>query len=194
MRVILTAAQVQDGLAKVAAELAAKHPLDHLVLVGIRRGGVPLAQRLKALLDSASNAGGAVLGVTDAKGVAIGSVDITLYRDDAATALPNPRIGPSQIPGSIDNKVVVLIDDVLFTRRTIRAAFDALFDYGRPRKIELFVLVDRVGGQLPIQPDYFVVRLADVTGSERVDVIEQAGQISAIVQPKTAPSIPPPLP
>src|SRR5689334_2784573 len=182
MRVVLTAAQVQEGLRKVAAELVARHPgFDEVVLVGIRRGGVPLAQQLKRLLEELGRGS-----------VATGSVDITLYRDDAATALPNPRIGPSQIPGSIDNKVVLLIDDVLFTRRTIRAAFDALFDYGRPRKIELFALIDRAGGQLPIQPDYCVLRLADVTPDERVDVIEQAGQINAIVQPKSAPSIPPP--
>ena len=86
----------------------------------------------------------------------------------------------------------LLLMVAVFTRRTIRAAFDALFDYGRPRKIELFALIDRAGGQLPIQPDYCVLRLADVTPDERVDVIEQAGQINAIVQPKSAPSIPPP--
>jgi pyrimidine operon attenuation protein / uracil phosphoribosyltransferase len=184
MRVILSAERVADGLERVASEVAARHPLlSELVLLGIRRGGVPLAQRLKGLLDQRGQGT-----------VAIGSVDITLYRDDAATALPNPRIGPSQIPGSIDGKVVLLIDDVLFTRRTIRAAFDAVFDYGRPRKIELFALVDRAGGQLPIQPDYSVLHLADVTADERVDVVEQAGQISAIVQPKSAPSIPPPRP
>lgn len=184
MRVILSEQQVEQGLARVAAELRERHPaLDRVVLVGIRRGGVPLAQRLKRLLDA---------GAQSVEGVATGSVDITLYRDDAATALPNPRIGPSQMPGSIDDKVVILVDDVLFTRRTIRAAFDAVFDFGRPRRIELFALVDRAGAQLPIQPDYCVLRLADVTADERVDVIEQAGQISAVVQPKSAPSIPPP--
>jgi pyrimidine operon attenuation protein / uracil phosphoribosyltransferase len=184
MRTVLSGDQVQSGLERVAAELCQAHPVaSDVVLVGIRRGGVPLAQRLKRLLAERGH-----------EGVALGSVDITLYRDDAATALPNPRIGPSQMPGSIDGKIIVLIDDVLFTRRTIRAAFDALFDYGRPRKIELFALVDRAGGQLPIQPDYCVLRLADVRADERVDVIEQAGQICAVVQPKSAPSFPPPAP
>ncbi|HEX2730472.1 MAG TPA: bifunctional pyr operon transcriptional regulator/uracil phosphoribosyltransferase PyrR [Polyangiaceae bacterium] len=184
MRLILDAEQVTLGIANVAREVLARHPNpDELVLIGIRRGGVPLAARLAEALFTQSG-----------KRVGVGSVDITLYRDDAATALPNPRIGPSQMPGSIDGKCVILVDDVLFTRRTIRAAFDALFDHGRPAKIELFVLVDRAGAQLPIQPDYRVCKCDDVSLDERVDVVQQAGSITALVQPKSAPSIPPPAP
>jgi len=117
-------------------------------------------------------------------------VDITLYRDDAATALPNPRIGPSTMPCSLEGKTVVLVDDVVYTGRTIRAALDALLDYGRPRRIELAALVDRGGRELPIQPDY-VVREIDVTDSERVDVVASPNGLSAVVQPESAPSIPP---
>lgn len=180
MRTVLDPHRAQEGLAQVAEQLATA-PLSELVLVGVRRGGVPLASRLATLLAERFHID-----------VPVGSVDITLYRDDAATALPNPRIGPSQIPVPLDGRRVLLVDDVLYTRRTIRAAFDAVFDYGRPAKIELFVLVDRGGGQLPIQADYCVCRLADVGADERVDVLTENGQISAVVQDKSAPSIPPP--
>jgi pyrimidine operon attenuation protein/uracil phosphoribosyltransferase len=128
-------------------------------IIGIRRGGEPLAKRIA---DYAAE----LLPEPPPFGV----VDITLYRDDAATALPNPRIGPSRINGSIDGRRVVLVDDVLHTGRTIRAAFDALFDFGRPRVIELCVLIDRGGRELPIQPDYVGLR-TEVPAGQRVEVI-----------------------
>jgi pyrimidine operon attenuation protein/uracil phosphoribosyltransferase len=123
----------------------------------------------------------------------VGTVDITLYRDDAATALPNPRIGPSDIPFDLTSKDVILVDDVVYTGRTVRAALDALMDYGRPHRIQLAALVDRGGRELPIQPDY-VVRRVELGADERVDVIGTSGQLSAVVQPKNAPSIPPEAP
>ncbi len=132
-----------------------------LVLVGIRRGGDPLATRMAAQI--AALGGGS-------PAPAIGAVDITLYRDDAATALPSPKIGPSRIPVSIEGKRVVLVDDVLHTGRTIRAALDAVLDFGRPRIIELACLVDRGGRELPIQPDY-TGRKVDVGKGERVEVV-----------------------
>ena len=98
-----------------------------------------------------------------------GAVDITLYRDDAATALPNPKIGPSKLP-SVDGKRVVLVDDVLHTGRTIRAALDAVLDFGRPKIIELAVLVDRGGRELPIQPDYTGMKI-EVGATERVELV-----------------------
>lgn len=128
-------------------------------IIGIRRGGEPLAKRIAGFA-------GELLSEPPPFGV----VDITLYRDDAATALPNPRIGPSRIGGSIDGRRVVLVDDVLHTGRTIRAAFDAIFDFGRPRVIELCVLVDRGGRELPIQPDYVGIR-TEVPAGQRVEVI-----------------------
>src|SRR4029079_12535774 len=115
----------------------------------------------------------------------VGAVDITLYRDDAATALPNPRIGPSVIPFSVDGRRIILIDDVLYTGRTIRAAVDALLDYGRPRRIELFVLVDRGGRELPIQPDY-VVRTIDLEATKRVEVVEKESELWAVIEPAHA--------
>lgn len=180
MRVVLDSESADLGLRRVAREVLERHRgVEGLVLVGIRRGGIPLAQTLKTLLEDVG--GGQV---------ALGSVDITLYRDDAATALPNPRIGPSEIPVSLEGKRVVLVDDVLFTGRTIRAAMDALMDYGRPKCIELCVLVDRGGRELPIQADY-TVRKLEVLPSERVDVGADNRGFYAVVQDSQAPSMPP---
>jgi pyrimidine operon attenuation protein/uracil phosphoribosyltransferase len=125
--------------------------------------------------------------------VPMGTVDITLYRDDAATALPNPRIGPSEIPHSLAGAQVIIVDDVLYTGRTVRAAIDALMDYGRPARVELAVLVEREGRELPIQADY-VVRSLQVGARERVDVVKKRDGIEVVVQPNSAPTVPPERP
>ena len=178
---LLDPTAIARGLRRVAVEIAERgRGVKDLALVGIRRGGVPLAQRLAALLQE-------IEGTTPP----VGALDITLYRDDAATALPNPRIGPSHIPFAVDGRRIVLVDDVLYTGRTIRAAVDALLDYGRPRRIELVALVDRGGRELPIQPDY-VVRAVDVEASRRVEVVERDGELWAIVVPTAIASHPPP--
>lgn len=114
-----------------------------LALVGIRRGGVGMSARLAREIHDAE-------GVS----VPVGTVDIALYRDDAATALPDPKIGPSRIAFDVDGRDVVLVDDVLQTGRTIRAAITCLLDYGRPRRIWLAVLLDRGGRELPIAADF----------------------------------------
>ncbi len=182
-RTLLSAEDVQQGLERIAKEvLDQPKSQGQLVLVGVRRGGIPIVSALAKLIQQHSDSE-----------VPVGSVDITLYRDDAATALPNPRIGPSKIPVDLNGTRVVLVDDVLHTRRTIRAAIDALMDFGRPANIELMVIVDRSGRQLPIQPDYSVVRVEDVSPDERIDVLtDESGAISAVIQPVSAPSIPPP--
>jgi pyrimidine operon attenuation protein/uracil phosphoribosyltransferase len=180
MRVVLDPDDVTRGLRRVAGEIVERHRgAGDLVIVGVRRGGETLAREL-----------GRLLGDLEQRDIPVGSVDITLYRDDAATALPNPRIGPSAIPCALEGKTVVLVDDVVYTGRTIRAALDALLDYGRPQRIELAALVDRGGRELPIQPDYLVRRI-EVAANERVDVITGDNGLSAIVQPANAPSIPP---
>lgn len=130
-----------------------------LRLVAVRRGGELPARVLAREIA-------AVVGETPA----VGAVDITLYRDDAATALPSLRIGPSHIPFAIAGARVVLVDDVIASGRTIRAAIDAVLDYGRPLRIELAALVDRGGRELPIQPDY-VGLVTDVPASRRVEVV-----------------------
>jgi pyrimidine operon attenuation protein/uracil phosphoribosyltransferase len=180
MRVLLDAEAATRGLRRVAGEIVERHRgTADLLLVGIRRGGEPVAREIARW-------------VKELEGLEppIGTVDITLYRDDAATALPNPRIGPSEIPGSIEGKRVVLVDDVVFTGRTVRAAIDALMDYGRPRHIELAALVDRGGRELPIQPDY-VVATVKVEADDRVDVLDDALGLRAIVHGTGARSVPP---
>lgn len=132
---------------------------DDLALVGIRRGGVPVA----AMLASA-------IAESEGRSVPVGAVDIALYRDDAATALPDPKIGPSAIDFEVSGRDVVLVDDVLQTGRTVRAAIDCLLDYGRPRRIWLAVLLDRGGRELPIAPD-FVGRALEVPAGAQVEVL-----------------------
>jgi len=178
---LLDPTAIGRGLRRVAVEIAERGPgVRGLGLVGIRRGGEPLAARLASLLHE-----------IEGSKPEVGALDITLYRDDAATALPNPRIGPSHIPFSVEGRRIILIDDVLYTGRTIRAAVDALLDYGRPRRIELFVLVDRGGRELPIQPDY-VVRTLDLEAARRVEVIEKDGELWAVIEPVHPSSIPAP--
>ncbi|MEO7330820.1 MAG: bifunctional pyr operon transcriptional regulator/uracil phosphoribosyltransferase PyrR [Minicystis sp.] len=177
---LLDPTAVARGLRRVAVEIAERgQGIKGLALVGIRRGGEPIAARLAALLLE-----------IEGESPLVGSVDITLYRDDAATALPNPRIGPSHIPFSVEGRRIILVDDVLYTGRTIRAAVDALLDYGRPRKIELVVLVDRGGRELPISADY-AVRTVEIEASRKVEVIEREGELWAVIVPANAQSTPP---
>jgi pyrimidine operon attenuation protein / uracil phosphoribosyltransferase len=180
MRTLLDPDSVARGLRRMAGEIVERHAgAPDLVLVAVRRGGIAVARALAAWLKE-----------LEGHEPPLGSVDITLYRDDASTALPNPRIGPSEIPCSLDGKHVLLVDDVLYTGRTIRAAIDAVMDYGRPRLIELAVLVDRNGRELPIAANYFL-KTETVNSDERIDVFEDAAGLSALVQTKNAPSIPP---
>jgi pyrimidine operon attenuation protein/uracil phosphoribosyltransferase len=183
MRVLLDTDSVTRGLRRVAGEIVERHRgTEGLVLIGVRRGGVAVARSVKRWIDT-----------LEGSDVPLGSVDITLYRDDAATALPNPRIGPSEIPVTLEGQRVVLVDDVLFTGRTVRAAIDALMDYGRPRRIELLALIDRGGRELPIQADY-VVRSESINPDLRVDVIEDEQGIRAVVQASNVPTTPPARP
>jgi pyrimidine operon attenuation protein/uracil phosphoribosyltransferase len=169
MQVLLDAAGVSRGLTRVAGQIAERHRgLEELVLIGIRRGGVPVASRLQACLKR-----------LEPGDIALGTVDITLYRDDASSAMPNPLIGPSEIPVSLEGRLVILVDDVVGTGRTVRAALDAILDYGRPRSVELMALIDRGGRELPIQPNYCVLQTS-VRPLERVDVTESEGQLIAV--------------
>jgi len=174
MRELLKVSDALVGLRRMALEMGrgaapGSRPTPELLLVGIRRGGVPLARRLAELLRE--------------QGVPahVGSVDITLYRDDAATALPSPQVGESEMPIDVVGRRVVLVDDVLYTGRTVRAALDVLLDYGRPASVELAVLVDRGGRELPIQPTY-VVLATSVPPEQRVDVIEVDGGWRAVAE------------
>lgn len=130
-----------------------------LLLVGIQRRGVDLAKRLAAILS-------AKLG----KEIAMGTLDINLYRDDWTSLASVPAIAASSIPLPLENKLVLLVDDVLYTGRTIRAALEAILDYGRPAKVELLVLVDRGHRELPIHADY-VGRQVNTSRADKVNVL-----------------------
>ena len=155
----MTAAELDKTLERLSLEIAGQHrDLDQTILVGIRTGGAFLAQRLADRL-----------GRRTGKPMRVGVLDITLYRDDWTQLSHKPLVGKTELPGSIDDQQVVLVDDVLFTGRTVRAALDALIDYGRPKRIELAVLVDRGGRELPIQPD-FVGQTIKLPPGQRVNV------------------------
>ena len=143
-RVVMDAEGIDRSLTRIAHEILERNKgVEDLVLVGIRTGGVFLAERLRKKIS-------AIEGID----VPLGILDITLYRDDIHTTSKKPRIGKTDIPSSLDNKKVVLVDDVLFTGRTIRAAMDALIDFGRPKLIQLAVLIDRGHRELPIRADF----------------------------------------
>jgi pyrimidine operon attenuation protein / uracil phosphoribosyltransferase len=159
-RVILDADAIERMVRRMAsAILEETRGASRLGLVGIRRGGVALVGRLAGEIERA-----------EGKRVPTGTVDITLYRDDAATALPDPKIGPSDVPFDVRGVDVVLVDDVLMTGRTVRAAIDCLLDYGRPRRVWLAVLLDRGGRELPVAAD-FVGRQVQVDSDCRVEVV-----------------------
>ena len=158
--ILLDARAMSRALQRMAVEiLELAHGTEHLVLVGIQRRGVELAERLATLIEK----GEGVL-------VPRGALDITLYRDDLETVGPKPVIGETRIPGDLSDKHVVIVDDVLYTGRTVRAALDELADFGRPQRISLAVLVDRGGRELPVQAD-IVGHKAKAAAGDRVDVL-----------------------
>lgn len=159
-RELLDANGIAKTLRRMAHEIVERVPPDErpIYLVGVRTGGAYLAQRLHGLLIAAGE-----------EKPLLGAVDISLYRDDVFRGLPKPEIGPTELPDAIDGRTVVLVDDVLFTGRTVRAAMDVLADYGRPRAVKLAALVDRGRRELPIQPDFVGVTV-QTTARESVRV------------------------
>jgi pyrimidine operon attenuation protein / uracil phosphoribosyltransferase len=172
--VVMDADRLSRSLVRIAHEILERNRgVEDLALIGIRQRGVPLAARLAAHLKEFS-------GVD----VPTGALDITLYRDDLMRHAvgPQPVMRRTEISFSIDNRLILLVDDVLFTGRTIRAALDALIDFGRPRAIQLVALVDRGHRELPIRADYvgrniptsrqqsIQVRLQEIDGRDEVEV------------------------
>jgi pyrimidine operon attenuation protein/uracil phosphoribosyltransferase len=143
-RIVLDAEGIDRALTRIAYEILEKNKgVENLVLIGIRTGGVFLARRLSEKIARIEGAE-----------IPMGILDITLYRDDLSKKRGKPMLGKTDIPFTLDDKKVVLIDDVLFTGRTVRAAMDELIDFGRPKLIQLAVLVDRGHRELPIRADF----------------------------------------
>ena len=169
---ILDAAAIQRALTRIAHEIAERNEASsEVVMVGIQRGGVPLGQRLGALLTG-------IWG----QPVPTGSLDVSMHRDDLDQRVA-PNVQPTVIPFDVTGKTVVLVDDVLFSGRTIRAAMDALNDFGRPRRIQLAVLIDRGHRELPIKAD-FVGKNVPTALTERVRVrlTEMGGADEVVIE------------
>jgi len=172
---IMDADAIRRALTRIAHEIVERNKgLTGVVLIGIHRRGVPLARRLQGILSE-----------IESTEVPVGELDITLYRDDLSLRFEQPRVGPTRLPFDVTDRHVVLVDDVLYTGRTIRAAMDALMDLGRPRTIQLAVLVDRGHRELPIRADYvgknvptsrkeiIHVRLTEIDGHDQVVISEE---------------------
>jgi pyrimidine operon attenuation protein/uracil phosphoribosyltransferase len=156
---ILDTISIQRALNRIAHQILERNPkISELAFVGIRSRGVPLAHRLAAIIKG-----------IEGKTIPVGILDITLYRDDMATIAAHPVVRKTEIPFSITDKTLILVDDVLYTGRTIRAALDALIDFGRPKSIQLAVLIDRGHRELPIHADY-VGKSVPTAANELVDV------------------------
>jgi pyrimidine operon attenuation protein / uracil phosphoribosyltransferase len=166
---LLDAVGIGRVLRRMAFEIVERNGSD-AYFVGIRTGGAFLAERMVRLLAEGGE-----------RRPSVGAVDITLYRDDVFFGLPKPEIGPTELPESIEGRTVVLVDDVLYTGRTVRAAMDVLADYGRPRAVQLAALVDRGRRELPIQPDFVGVR-AQTTADQSVRVmLSERGEPDRVV-------------
>ena len=173
---LMSASEIDRTLVRLAHEVLekAKNP-DKLAFIGIRRRGVPLAQRLSAKIAALEN-----------RTIPVGILDITLYRDDLSTVGPKPQLNNTEINFAVDGLQIILMDDVLYTGRTIRAALDALFHHGRPAVVQLLVLIDRGHRELPIEAQYvgrnvqtsdieiIEVKFQEIDGMEKVLLCERA--------------------
>ncbi len=156
---MMSASEIDRTLVRLAHEVLEKsQDLDRLAFIGIRRRGVPMAQRLAAKIKALENLN-----------IPVGILDISLYRDDLSTIATQPVVNATEISFEVTGKDIILMDDVLYTGRTIRASLDALFDHGRPARVQLLVLIDRGHRELPIEAR-FVGRSVQTTDNEIIEV------------------------
>ncbi|MDQ3701157.1 MAG: bifunctional pyr operon transcriptional regulator/uracil phosphoribosyltransferase PyrR [Chloroflexota bacterium] len=176
-RSILDADGVRRALTRIAHEILERHQgAEGLLLVGLRRRGVPLAERLASLIEQ-----------FEGLAVPVGELDVTMFRDDLELRGTRPSLQRSSMPQDVTEARVVLIDDVLYTGRTVRAALEAILSYGRPRQIQLAVLVDRGHRELPIRADYVGKNLPTAHGEQvAVRVQEIDGQDEVVLVPPEA--------
>ena len=168
---LMTASEIDRTLVRLAHEVLEKTTdLDKLAFIGIRRRGVPLAKRLAAKIKDLED-----------REVPTGTLDINLYRDDLTTVGASPILNSTDIPFDVTGKDIVLMDDVLYTGRTIRAALDALFDKGRPARVQLLVLIDRGWRELPIEARY-VGRMVQTSANEIIEVkFQEIDQMEKVI-------------
>ncbi|HYP26229.1 MAG TPA: bifunctional pyr operon transcriptional regulator/uracil phosphoribosyltransferase PyrR [Blastocatellia bacterium] len=172
---VMNSAGISRALSRLASQIVERNKgTEDLLLIGIRRRGVPLSERIADKIEQ-----------LEGQRPPTGQLDITLYRDDLSTVGPRPVVNRTEIPQDVTDSTIVLVDDVLYTGRTVRAALDELIDFGRPRRVELAVLIDRGHRELPIQADYVgknvetteaeivKVMLRDYDEEEQVIVVEQ---------------------
>jgi pyrimidine operon attenuation protein / uracil phosphoribosyltransferase len=184
-KTVLDREDVRRTLVRIAHEVVEKTGGEGVAVVGIHRRGAVLAARLRDLVAE-------LVG----EPVPLGDIDISFYRDDVATRSPGaqPVVHASHVDFPVEDSTIVLVDDVLYTGRTVRAAIDALFDYGRPRKVQLAVLADRGHRELPIRPDY-VGKNLPTARSERVNVrveeIDGVDEVAIDPEPLAAPPLTP---
>src|SRR5881394_1880724 len=172
---LLDGPRMNRAIRRMAIEVVEKNRgIDDLLIIGIRSRGVPIGERMaKEISDM------------EGEQVPFGIIDITLYRDDLTTIAPQPVVKPTKLPEPIDDKVVVLVDDVLYTGRTVRAALDALIDFGRPRKVMLAVLVDRGHRELPIHADVIGKTVpTDANEVIKVKLVETDGEHEVLIMEK----------
>ena len=158
-RQLMSADEIRRTLERLAHEIVEKSGgAKDLALIGVRRRGIPLAERLAKSIRTSSKAE-----------IPVGTLDITLYRDDLSTVAPQPVVQSSEISFPVDDRDLLLVDDVLYTGRTVRAAMNGLFDLGRPRRIRLCVLIDRGHRELPVEAS-FIGRAVETTDAEIIEV------------------------
>ncbi len=156
---LMSASEIDRTLVRLAHEILEKtQDLDLLAFIGIKRRGIPMAQRLAQKIEA-----------LEKRKIPVGILDIKLYRDDLSTVDIKPVVSATEIPFAVQGKDIILMDDVLYTGRTVRAALDALFDHGRPSRVQLLVLIDRGHRELPIEAK-FVGRVVQTTDNEIIEV------------------------